>query len=262
MKLTRKKLIELLTTGTAHVEVQKVDALNHPGLVEGTAARIDVTDDVKADVNMTQAALDALTKEVPEAYRLGFLTDQAAAETKGEKAIPVPGTTTWAVYLMTNADRIPVKKQRVTSGGSYEKVTYLADLKPHEQAEKLIEWQNQQHTPESEPHLLKVNLTVQTQEEAKRWKPGEDLSPDALEDKLKGLGMLRHVSTPGPRETLFGPRHHKPKNPGSTESAGPPSGRTPPVALPRAHGACPKCGGTDLVDASQSIDCNACGHSW
>lgn len=25
---------------------------------------------------------------------------------------------------------------------------------------------------------------------------------------------------------------------------------------------CPKCGGRDIIDASQSLDCNTCGHSW
>ncbi len=25
---------------------------------------------------------------------------------------------------------------------------------------------------------------------------------------------------------------------------------------------CPKCGSTDILDASQSLDCNHCGHSW
>lgn len=25
---------------------------------------------------------------------------------------------------------------------------------------------------------------------------------------------------------------------------------------------CPKCGSTDVIDASQSLDCNSCGHSW
>lgn len=27
-------------------------------------------------------------------------------------------------------------------------------------------------------------------------------------------------------------------------------------------GPCPVCGGTNLIDASRSIDCNDCGHSW
>ena len=27
-------------------------------------------------------------------------------------------------------------------------------------------------------------------------------------------------------------------------------------------GPCPKCGGMDIIDASQSLDCNGCGHSW
>ncbi len=25
---------------------------------------------------------------------------------------------------------------------------------------------------------------------------------------------------------------------------------------------CPKCGSTDYINASQSLDCNSCGHSW
>lgn len=31
-------------------------------------------------------------------------------------------------------------------------------------------------------------------------------------------------------------------------------------SIQRSH--CPKCGSSDIIDASQSLDCNACGHSW
>lgn len=30
----------------------------------------------------------------------------------------------------------------------------------------------------------------------------------------------------------------------------------------RINAGCPRCGSTSIIDASQSLDCNSCGHSW
>ena len=192
MKLTRKQLISLLRGDPVNVYVEPVDTIKQPSLTIGTEMTLRVDAGERPDANQVQRGLDALTADVPSAYRFGFLTDKTSAETKGGKAIPVPGTTAWVAYIVTNADRIRVREVK-TSNPTGKDVTYLAGLPPAEQAAQIQQWLAEKHTPEADPHLLRVELKFESREKAKAWQPGEDLAPDDLAERM------RHSvpSTPG-----------------------------------------------------------------
>lgn len=110
MKLDRETLIMLLQKGELTVEAE-------PHALGSTNVRLEI------DVDKTErlSLLDALTEDVPDAYLNGFLIDAKRAETK-EGAWPVPGTTAWMSYVMTNADRIRDEKGAILDSFSPETI--------------------------------------------------------------------------------------------------------------------------------------------
>ena len=88
------------------------------------------------------------------------------------------------------------------------------------------------------------------------WKPGPGDLYSGKMPRVSDVGQLRADGVD--RKTV----RPKPQQHYIDTDLGP-IGRalTAPIK-PWAQISCPRCGSTEIIDASQSYDCNGCGHSW
>lgn len=138
--------IPLPLTRAALLRLLKGEHVEHRGSPPG-ATMIEGVCKVKLAPEITEgerrAICDALTHDVPEAYRHGY-----AVASWGE-VTPVVGSTAWLTMIASNADRIPI---RVQIGPTAWGQRYLADCTPEQQAEAMRTWLESGTTPTWEKH--------------------------------------------------------------------------------------------------------------